>query len=146
MFIRNAWKRIRPRCYVVYSAHKRCMSQEAHKSKFYPFQASAPSTFYYWFMLICRIVNTKHQKKESIDKKWDNSRKQSTPNFLKNEHLFPPDTHTCVCVSGGKKCSFFGKFGMLCFRVTPVLRFALFPYYRRIIALFEGDLYFHDVF
>ena len=37
------------------------------------------------------------------------SRKQSTPNLLKNEHLFPPDTHTYVCISGGKKCSFFRK-------------------------------------
>ena len=35
------------------------------------------------------------------------------------------------CVSGGKKCSFFGKFGVLCFLETPVLRFALLPYYRR---------------
>ena len=35
----------------------------------------------------------------------------------------------CVCVSGGKKCSFFEKFDMLCFLVTPVLRFpfALLP-------------------
>ena len=32
------------------------------------------------------------------------------------------------CVSGGKKCSFFGKFGVLCFLVTPVLRFALLSY------------------
>ena len=38
-----------------------------------------------------------------------------------------------VRVSGGKKCSFFGNFGVLSFRETPVLRFALFPYYRRII-------------
>ena len=30
-----------------------------------------------------------------------------------------------VCVSGGKKCLFFGKFGKLCFLATPVLRFAL---------------------
>ena len=51
MFIRNAWKRIRPRCYVVYSTHKRCMSQEAYKSKFYPFQGSARSPLYYWFNL-----------------------------------------------------------------------------------------------
>ena len=36
-----------------------------------------------------------------------------------------------VCVSGNKKCLFFGKFGGLCFLVTPVLRFALLPYYRR---------------
>ena len=26
-----------------------------------------------------------------------------------------------VCVSKGQKCSFFGKFGALCFLVTPVL-------------------------
>ena len=28
-----------------------------------------------------------------------------------------------------KKCSFFGKFGVLYFLETPVLRFALLPYY-----------------
>ena len=38
---------------------------------------------------------------------------------------------TYVCVSGGKKCSFFGKFDMLCFLETPVLRFALLSYYQR---------------
>ena len=31
------------------------------------------------------------------------SRKQSTPNFPKNEHFVTPDTHAYVCVSGGKK-------------------------------------------
>ena len=36
-----------------------------------------------------------------------------------------------LCVSLGKKCLFFGKFGVLCFLVTPVLRFASLPYYRR---------------
>ena len=39
-----------------------------------------------------------------------------------------------TCVSGGKKCSFFGKFDLLCFLETPVLRFALLPYYRRICS------------
>ena len=57
------------------------------------------------------------------------SRKQSTPNFPKNEHFLPPDTHKYVCVAGDKKCSFFGKFGVLYFLETPVLRFALLPYY-----------------
>ena len=52
------------------------------------------------------------------------TRKQGTPNFPKNEHFFPPDTHTSVCVSGGDNCSFFGKFSVLCFLVTPVSRFA----------------------
>ena len=37
----------------------------------------------------------------------------------------------CVSVSGGKKCLFFGNFGVLCFLETPVLRFTLLPYYRR---------------
>ena len=37
------------------------------------------------------------------------------PNFPKNEHSLPLDTHTYVYVSGVKKCSFFGKFDVLCF-------------------------------
>ena len=39
---------------------------------------------------------------------------------------------TYVCVSGCsfKICSFFGKFGMLCFHITPVLRSTLWPYYQ----------------
>ena len=38
--------------------------------------------------------------------------------------------HTYVFVLGGKKCSFFGKFGVLCFLETSVLTFAILPYYR----------------
>ena len=60
------------------------------------------------------------------------SRKQITPNFSKNKHFLTPDTHTQVCVSGGKKCSVFGKFGLLWFLETPVFRFAFLPYYRRV--------------
>ena len=41
------------------------------------------------------------------------------------------DTHTYVCVSGGKKCSFFRKFDLLYFLETLILRFALLPYYRQ---------------
>ena len=40
-----------------------------------------------------------------------------------------------VCVSRGKKCLFFGNFGVLCFLETPVLRFALLPYYKRICCM-----------
>ena len=32
-------------------------------------------------------------------------------------------------VSEGKKCSFFGKFDVLCFLETPLLRFAVLPCY-----------------
>ena len=49
--------------------------------------------------------------------------------FRKTNVSYSPRTH--VCVSGGsgrKKCSFYGKFGLLCFLLTPVLRFALLPY------------------
>ena len=36
-----------------------------------------------------------------------------------------------------KKCSFFGKLGMLCFSVITVWRFALLPYYRRLYIHFK---------
>ena len=39
-----------------------------------------------------------------------------------------------LCVSGGREYSFFGKFGVLCFLVTPVLRFIFLPYCRRSIS------------
>ena len=70
------------------------------------------------------------------------SRKQSTPNFPKSKHFLPPDTHTYVCISGGKKCLFFGKFGMLCFLETPVLRIALLLYYRRYYLQTSRNLVF----
>ena len=52
------------------------------------------------------------------------------------------EKRTYVCVSGGKKCLFFGRFGVLCFLETPVLRFALSPYYHRsiIYAIFVFTL------
>ena len=53
--------------------------------------------------------------------------------FQKTNIFYPLIRTRYVCVSGGKKCSFFGKFGVLCFLETPVLRFALLPYYRQII-------------
>ena len=48
--------------------------------------------------------------------------------FRKSEHFFPPDTYT----SGGKKCSFYGKFCLPCFLETHVLRFALLANYQRL--------------
>ena len=46
--------------------------------------------------------------------------------------IFRKTNISYMCVSGKKKCSFFEKFGVLCFLVTPVLKFALLPYYQRI--------------
>ena len=40
---------------------------------------------------------------------------------------------THLCVSADKKCSFFGKFGILCFLETPMSRFNLLPYYRQLV-------------
>ena len=42
-------------------------------------------------------------------------------------------TGTCA-YQGVRNVCFFGKFGVLCFLLTPVLRFALLPYYRRIVS------------
>ena len=60
------------------------------------------------------IFDTVNSSGKRANLKTGASRKQSTPNFPKNEH---------------KKCSFFGKFGVLCFLEEPVLRFALLPYW-----------------
>ena len=47
-------------------------------------------------------------------------------------------------VLGGKKCSFFGKFGVLCFFVTSVLRFAFLSYHQWILLAiflsFENEI------
>ena len=44
-----------------------------------------------------------------------------------------------VCVSKGKKYLFFGKVGVLSFLETPVLRFALLPYFRRNKSKFSEE-------
>ena len=51
-----------------------------------------------------------------------NNKTQQAKFSVKDKHILPLDTRTCVCASGGKKCLFFGKFGMICFVATPVLR------------------------
>ena len=60
--------------------------------------------------------------------------------FSKKPTFFIPDTYMSVSV--GIKRSFFGKFGLLCFLVTSVLRFTLLPYYRRHIIIISIDLFF----
>ena len=68
--------------------------------------------------------------------------KKSRQIFQKTNISYPlVRTRTQVCVSGGKKCSFFIKFLVcfLCFLVTLFLRLTLLPYYRRLVVL-------HNVF
>ena len=50
-------------------------------------------------------------------------------NFIDKSSVIRDKTY--VCVSVGKKCSFLGTFDVLFFLETPVLRFALLPYYRQ---------------
>ena len=60
--------------------------------------------------------------------KTDVTRRQNTPSLPKNKHFLSPRVGNVRNVrNGGKKCSFFGKFGVLCFLVTSILRFALLP-------------------
>ena len=69
-------------------------------------------------------------KENRVNFKTSVTRKQRTPNFSKTNISYPPNTHMHVYISGGKKCLFFVKFDVLCFLVLPVLRFALFSYFR----------------
>ena len=54
--------------------------------------------------------------------------------------LTPWYVHVRVRI-GGKKCSFFGKFDLLCFPETPVSKFAILPYYWRIMAEKDRCIY-----
>ena len=58
------------------------------------------------------------------------NKKTKHAKFSENEHY-----HMYVCVSGGKKCSFFGELSVVCLLITFVLRFASLPYYRRIMVV-----------
>ena len=61
--------------------------------------------------------------------------------FPINKHFLPSDAHGGKKSSLlGKRCLFFGKFGVLCFLETPVLRFSLLPYCRQL-----GHLYFTEM-
>ena len=54
-------------------------------------------------------------------------------NHIKFSKKLTLDLQMHVYVSGCKKCSFFGKLGVLCFLVTSFLRFALSLYYRQFV-------------
>ena len=84
-------------------------------------------------------------KREKFSNKW---KKQKSIPYLKFEHnptvkLWTNINATSVvkdiwklryvCVSGGRKCSSFGKFSILCFLETPMSRFNLLPYYRQLV-------------
>ena len=58
--------------------------------------------------------------------------------IFRKTNISYPLIRTRACTYRGKEYSLFGKFGVLCFLVTPVLRFALLPYCRRFVqCVFE---------
>ena len=61
---------------------------------------------------------------------------------IKSTQVYSFALYMYVCVSGGKKCSFFGKFGVLCFLETVVLRFAVLPYYGPYFSFLGTDFSF----
>ena len=81
--------------------------------------------------LVAQLVVNKAKRRILKRRSQENKARQI---FRKNYNFLPLDTHTYACVSGGKKSLFFGKFDVLCFLVTSVLRFPFLPYYRRILV------------
>ena len=51
---------------------------------------------------------------------------------------------SCPLIRTRTKCLFFENFGVLCFLETPVLRFALLPYYRRSMIVTDTLLFLLD--
>ena len=77
------------------------------------------------------------------------TRKQSKPNFPKNENVLPPDTQMYVCVSGVWNDRFSENLPCFVF-LLPVLRFALLPYYRRlcigkILRILSVQFWWHSI-
>ena len=98
------------------------------------FEHVTPNTYIFCGLSVVSMkIENRRKWGKNVNLKTGISRKQSTPNFPKNEHFLLLDMHK-LCVSGGKKCSFFGKFGVLCFLETPDLRFARLPYFQRNLA------------
>ena len=79
-------------------------------------------------MSVIRPIRPKGESQNGCFKKTKHTKKRT---FLTPWYAHEPN----LCASRVKKCSFFRKFGMLCCLETPVLRFALLPYYRRMVTL-----------
>ena len=85
----------------------------------------------------CTIVGNKAEGRISKT----GNKKTKHVKFSEKRSFHTPDTHTYICVSGGKTFSFFGKFGLLCFLVASVLRFTLLPYYWRNVSSLMFNLF-----
>ena len=100
----------------------------------YHASASTPCDYYLRNMCLPFLnhlidgLNTRFDKSSVIRQKGESQngcfKKTKHAKFFEKRTFLNP-WYTYVCVSGVKKCSFFGKFGVLCFLETPVLRFTL---------------------
>ena len=82
-----------------------------------------------YFMLILRFYTPwKRQKTRSFqcESQNESNKKAKHAKFSEKRTFLTPR---------GEKCSIFGEFGVLCFLVTPVLRFAVLLYHRRNIQM-----------
>ena len=61
-------------------------------------------------------------------------KKNKARQIFRKTNISHPLIRTYVCVSRGKKCSFFGKFGVLCFFETPVLRLVILLFYLELLV------------
>ena len=84
---------------------------------------------------IGKKMTTVNLKGKRANLKTSVTRKQSTPNFPESEHFLA----LWYAHPGGKKYLFFGKFGVFCFPVTPVLELVILLYYRPIGRLELSD-------
>ena len=98
-----------------------------------------------WCALLTVALDCAWQSSSVIRRKGESQngcfKKTKHTKFFEKRTFLPSDTPPYVCVSGGKKCSFFENFGVLCFLETPVLRFGLLPFYRRVLVIRKGYIY-----
>ena len=110
-----------------------------NQCKIYPFFKARQWKLTKNAIMLSSVMRKKGESQNECFKKTKHAKFSEKRTFLtpwyahvrKTNISYPPDTHMYVCVSGGKKCSFFKKLDVLYFLETPVLRFALLPYYRR---------------
>ena len=93
------------------------------------------TTLRYKPSVIIRKCKSQNGKTEQEDKQEDKARQ-----IFRKTNIFYPliRTRTYLCVSGGKKCLFFGKFDVLCFFETrfEIRPLALSPTKRSFMLIF----------
>ena len=71
-----------------------------------------------------QLNNSSDIRQKGQISKWMLQEHKTHQTSRKNEHFLPPDDTHARVRNRGKKCSFFGKSGVLSFLVTLVLKFA----------------------